>query len=224
MPTTVTTTQKTTTRRRWARTQRVSVSMAIVCITNDCAVQMACIYSHTDDVRVRPPAAGPARATRASCMNWCARGRASASPRRSPSVGSTRASSALLNVVAAQPGDHPAGARRGRRRSTPARWSPRSTRSRQRGLAERRPHPTDRRKRVVHLTPAGERELAATRVIAGRAGEELLAALTPQERDDLHRLLEKLAGLGDGEPAAGGAPSGAAVPAPAEPGAPGRLV
>ena len=61
-------------------------------------------------------------------------------------------------------------------------------------------------------------------MIAGRAGEELLAALTPQERDDLHRLLEKLAGLGDGEPAGGGAPSGAGAPAPAEPGAPGRLV
>ena len=62
------------------------------------------------------------------------------------------------------------------------------------------------------------------RAIAGSVGRGAAGRAHPEERDDLHRLLEKLAGLGDGEPAGGGAPSGAGAPAPAEPGAPGRLV
>ena len=81
-----------------------------------------------------------------------------------------------------------------------------------RGLAERRPHPTDRRKRVVRLTRAGEEELARARVLARRAGEELLAALTVQERADLHRLLREARRARTIRP-----PRAAAAPAPRAP-------
>jgi DNA-binding MarR family transcriptional regulator len=66
------------------------------------------------------------------------------------------------------------------------------------GWAQRRPHPTDRRKRAVHLTPAGE----ALLVQAGRAAKgvsgEMLAPLRPAERQQLHELLRRLAGLDNG--------------------------
>ncbi len=62
-----------------------------------------------------------------------------------------------------------------------------------RGLAERRAHPEDRRKRAVHLTAKGE---AAFRTLQGEArdvGRELLAPLDAAERKELQRLLRKLA-------------------------------
>lgn len=65
----------------------------------------------------------------------------------------------------------------------------------ERGLAERRPHPTDRRKRAVRLTPHGEQVLRATRATAIELGDEVFAALSAAERKELHRLLRKLAGL-----------------------------
>ncbi len=63
------------------------------------------------------------------------------------------------------------------------------------GLAERRPHPTDRRKRAVHLTPAGRERLTAARSVADRIAHETFGALHPGERTELNRLLRKLAGL-----------------------------
>ncbi|HEX6388481.1 MAG TPA: MarR family winged helix-turn-helix transcriptional regulator [Solirubrobacteraceae bacterium] len=65
----------------------------------------------------------------------------------------------------------------------------------QSGLAERRPHPTDRRKRALHLTAKGERKLADARAAAKRVGGQTFGALEPAELAELHRLLRKLAGF-----------------------------
>ena len=65
----------------------------------------------------------------------------------------------------------------------------------QRGLAERRAHPDDRRKRAVYLTPKGEKTLARGREIAGAVGEETFARLNATERKQLNALLRKTAGL-----------------------------
>jgi MarR family transcriptional regulator, lower aerobic nicotinate degradation pathway regulator len=64
-----------------------------------------------------------------------------------------------------------------------------------RGLAERRPHPEDRRKRAVYLTPAGEQTLREGRNAAKVVGKETFAALSADERKQLHGLLRKLSGL-----------------------------
>jgi DNA-binding MarR family transcriptional regulator len=64
-----------------------------------------------------------------------------------------------------------------------------------RGLAERRPHPDDRRKRQVHLTPEGERVLREGRKVARAAGKETFGPLTVEEREQLHAILRKLSGL-----------------------------
>jgi DNA-binding MarR family transcriptional regulator len=66
------------------------------------------------------------------------------------------------------------------------------------GLAERRAHPTDRRKRAVHLTPQGRRKLARAREVAAQTGEDVLAPLSERERETLRALLRKLAGAGAG--------------------------
>ena len=60
------------------------------------------------------------------------------------------------------------------------------------GLVARRAHPTDRRARVVHLTPEGERLIRA--VFSEHAGdmERATAALSSSERTTLIRLLKKV--------------------------------
>ena len=63
------------------------------------------------------------------------------------------------------------------------------------GLAERRPHPSDRRKRTVHLTARGRRRLTKARHAIEGLAAETFGRLTESERRDLHRLLRKLAGL-----------------------------
>lgn len=65
------------------------------------------------------------------------------------------------------------------------------------GLAERRPHASDRRKRSVHLTPAGEEKLQAVLGGGDVLEGEAFGALDPGERAELHRLLRKLAGYTD---------------------------
>jgi DNA-binding MarR family transcriptional regulator len=65
------------------------------------------------------------------------------------------------------------------------------------GLAERRPHPGDRRKRAVYLTPAGRRALGRARKAAIGTAERVLGPLDETERKTLHRLLRKLAGFDD---------------------------
>lgn len=63
------------------------------------------------------------------------------------------------------------------------------------GLAERRPHPQDRRKHTIHLTEAGEALLGKARIAAGQVGNESFGALDLEERKTFQRLLRKLAGL-----------------------------
>jgi DNA-binding MarR family transcriptional regulator len=62
------------------------------------------------------------------------------------------------------------------------------------GLAERRRHPDDRRKRAVHLTARGRRTLERAREVAIETAQEVLAPLDQAERETLRRLLRKLAG------------------------------
>jgi DNA-binding MarR family transcriptional regulator len=63
------------------------------------------------------------------------------------------------------------------------------------GLAERRPHPGDRRKHAVHLTPTGVETLERARAAALQTATELFAPLDGTEVETLRRLLRKLAGL-----------------------------
>jgi DNA-binding MarR family transcriptional regulator len=63
------------------------------------------------------------------------------------------------------------------------------------GLAQRRKHPDDRRKHAVHLTAKGKRTLGRARSVATEFIEEQLSPLDADERETLHRLLRKLAGL-----------------------------
>lgn len=63
------------------------------------------------------------------------------------------------------------------------------------GLAERRPHPTDRRKHAVHLTAKGKRTLQRARQVAIGIAEDLFEPLDGKELETLRRLLRKLAGL-----------------------------
>jgi DNA-binding MarR family transcriptional regulator len=65
----------------------------------------------------------------------------------------------------------------------------------ERGLAERRPHPSDRRKRAIYLTPDGEQVLRDGRKVATAAAREVFGRLSADERKQLHALLRKLSGL-----------------------------
>lgn len=65
----------------------------------------------------------------------------------------------------------------------------------QRGLAERRVLPDDRRKRAIHLTADGEAALRRGRALARRLGDELFGALDADERAQFETLLRKLAGV-----------------------------
>src|SRR5215218_3291461 len=51
------------------------------------------------------------------------------------------------------------------------------------GLAERRPHPGDRRKHDVHLTAKGTKTLERARTAAMRTAKELLSPLDAEERE-----------------------------------------
>jgi DNA-binding MarR family transcriptional regulator len=65
------------------------------------------------------------------------------------------------------------------------------------GLAERRQHPSDRRKHAVHLTARGRRTLERARGVSTQMLEELLAPLSGEEHETLRKLLRKLAGFKD---------------------------
>ncbi len=66
----------------------------------------------------------------------------------------------------------------------------------QRGLAERRISPEDRRKRAIYLTADGEAALRRGRGLAKGLGDELFGPLSASERRQFEVLLRKLAGLG----------------------------
>jgi len=62
------------------------------------------------------------------------------------------------------------------------------------GLAERRPHPDDRRVRAIFLTDSGQQALERARGLTAELQREFFAPLSAQERKTLHALLLKLAG------------------------------
>lgn len=61
----------------------------------------------------------------------------------------------------------------------------------QRGLVERRPHPEDRRAKLVSITPAGRRVVAVAKQIIDRPPPNF-AALPEEDLALLRRILEKL--------------------------------
>ena len=71
----------------------------------------------------------------------------------------------------------------------------------QRGLVERRPHPSDRRIRTLYLTVEGRELLARGREIAMEHEQELTRGMSAAERNRLITLLQKIVeeqGIGGG--------------------------
>ena len=60
------------------------------------------------------------------------------------------------------------------------------------GLAERRPSATDRRARIVAVTPAGEKLLAAGQTVVDRAHVDMLSALPEADREVFVRCMSAL--------------------------------
>jgi DNA-binding MarR family transcriptional regulator len=65
----------------------------------------------------------------------------------------------------------------------------------ERGLAERRIHALDRRKRSVHVTRRGQKVLERAAEAAQRINDEMFGNLTGTERRRFDAILRKLAGL-----------------------------
>lgn len=63
----------------------------------------------------------------------------------------------------------------------------------ERGLVERRRSSDDRRSYEISLNAAGRRTLKALRSDAAKSGEAMFAPLSEREREQLHRLLTKMA-------------------------------
>jgi MarR family transcriptional regulator, lower aerobic nicotinate degradation pathway regulator len=61
-------------------------------------------------------------------------------------------------------------------------------------LVERAPDPADRRRNIITITSAGRRRLRRLDKQLTRVQDELLAALSPDERDQLTRLLRRVLG------------------------------
>jgi MarR family transcriptional regulator, lower aerobic nicotinate degradation pathway regulator len=62
----------------------------------------------------------------------------------------------------------------------------------ERNLVERTPDPSDRRRNVISLTAAGKRHLRRLEKRLTETQDELLAPLSPEERQRLTELLSKL--------------------------------
>ena len=63
----------------------------------------------------------------------------------------------------------------------------------QRGVVERRTDPRDRRSKILAPTPAGRALYEEAKALVARSTEDSLGALSPDERDELFRLLRKAA-------------------------------
>jgi MarR family transcriptional regulator, lower aerobic nicotinate degradation pathway regulator len=61
-----------------------------------------------------------------------------------------------------------------------------------RGLAQRTPDPADRRRNVIRITPAGATHLQRLDELLAGVQDELLAPLSPAERQQLVRLLSRI--------------------------------
>ncbi|WP_086829102.1 MarR family winged helix-turn-helix transcriptional regulator [Allokutzneria sp. NRRL B-24872] len=59
-------------------------------------------------------------------------------------------------------------------------------------LVERAPDPQDRRRNVITITPAGRRQLKKLDKRLAEAQEELLAPLSPEEREQFTQVLARL--------------------------------
>ena len=65
-----------------------------------------------------------------------------------------------------------------------------------RGLIERTVNPSNRRRNIVSITPAGSRQLRALDRVVDEIQDRVLAPLSPDERRQLTKLLRKLAEAG----------------------------
>lgn len=61
-----------------------------------------------------------------------------------------------------------------------------------RGLVERRPHPTDRRKLLIELTPEGRKTIDQILPGIHRVETRVMSALTPDERREMLALIAKV--------------------------------
>lgn len=61
------------------------------------------------------------------------------------------------------------------------------------GLIERRRDPSDRRRQMVSMTPAGKRQLASFRKLVRKIEDEFLGPLDDDDRATLHGLLLRVA-------------------------------
>jgi len=61
------------------------------------------------------------------------------------------------------------------------------------GLIARRRDPSDRRRQLIKLTPAGTRRLRSAEAAVAEAEGELLSPLTAEEGRELHEYLERIA-------------------------------
>jgi DNA-binding MarR family transcriptional regulator len=62
----------------------------------------------------------------------------------------------------------------------------------ERGLVQRRRHPSDRRAHELHITEAGYETLRRGRKLAGQAQAELLSPLNETEREQFHDMLRRI--------------------------------
>jgi DNA-binding MarR family transcriptional regulator len=106
------------------------------------------------------------------------------------SIGLTPASFGLLNVLGAREGamQQELGAEMGIDPSTMVALIDALESA---GLAKRKPHPKDRRARVVAITPKGRRTLERGRTLAGQVEDEVLGGLRSAERKELLKLLRR---------------------------------
>jgi DNA-binding MarR family transcriptional regulator len=61
-----------------------------------------------------------------------------------------------------------------------------------RGLVERSPDPADRRRNIITITPAGTDQLRRLDTVVAGVQDQLLAPLSPAERQQLTRLLARI--------------------------------